>query len=209
MIETLEGAARWYIRTTVGDADEVQAQISSMGAGEPEEVLDRLTESCARRAAGRAFVTGLFGSPWTAVPLSLMDMEGATSAQATLAAAMGVMRDPEFFEAEDWDREVLYSVLQIETSAHSASVFGASVLRRLALGQLKKSTLRLASNAMPSVLGELAGAGLEYASVKRAGSRLRASLEERSADIPAPTAVVRQERLRVAEPASKLADQLA
>jgi len=169
-----ERAARWYVRRKVDGEQGAKARVESVAGPwrDADAVMDALVKKEAKKAAIRGFVTGLAGSPWTAIPLALANLDGATSQQAKLAATLGYLKNPRYFDQPDWELEVLKAVTGVDARELDGKDLAKVLGKRFAIGRAKKTGVRLAANLVP-VLGGVAGAALEYASLKRTAERLR------------------------------------
>ncbi len=169
-----ERAARWYVRRKVDGERGAKERVESVAGPwrDAERVADLLVQKEAKKAAIRGFVTGLAGSPWTAIPLALANLDGATGQQAKLAATLGFLKDPRYFDQPDWELEVLKAVTGVDVSGLDGKDLAKVIAKRFAIGRAKKTGVRLAANIVP-VLGGVAGATLEYVSLKRTAERLR------------------------------------
>lgn len=182
----LERGARWFVRWRVGGEDEIRQLLDRAEAFEGDALIDEVARHVTRKATARAFLTGLVGSPWTAVPLAMIDLHGATSAEAKIAAVTALVRDPELFERRDWDREVLLAMLDLDADADvEAPGLSVAIAKRIVLHQGKRYLARTATNYVPLV-GSFMGAGVEYAFLKWRTAKLREHLPEHKA---APAAI--------------------
>jgi len=169
----LERGARWFVRRAVGGEDAIRELVDDADAPAGEALIDEVARRATRRAAARAFVTGLVDSPWTAIPLAMVDAHGATSAEAKIAATIAWVRDPDLFQSDDWDRAVLRAMLDMPPTADLASTGLTGALgKRALLHQTKRYAARLATGYVPLV-GSVLGAGVEVAFLKWRTARLK------------------------------------
>jgi len=181
--EFLERGARWFVRWRVGGEQDIREMLDAADATEGDALIDEVATRATRKAAARAFLTGLVGSPWTAIPLAMVDVHGATSAEAKIAAATALVRDPAFFERQDWDRDVLLAMLDVDPSADvDPTGLSAAVAKRIVMHQAKRYAARAATNYVPMV-GSVLGAGVEMAFLKWRTKQLKECLSRSTASV--------------------------
>lgn len=193
-----ERGARWFVRRRVGGEGDIEALVSGARAGAPDAIIDEVATKAARKAAIRAFLTSTFGGPYTAIPLALIDLQGSTAAEAKIAATAAYVRDPELFRREDWDREILFALLDHQPEGSRGRAFTASLAKRLLLGRVKKVAVRVASNTIP-VVGGVAGGVIEYVYLQRRKATFKDRFAARSSSGADRTLVDESEHLAAAD----------
>lgn len=180
----LAGALRWYVRRRVAGEDEIRRRLEKVSDADQdiEARADELERRESYRAALRGLLTGAAASPWTALPLALINIEGASAQQMRLAAALALLRDPEFFERRDWELDVLRSVAGSEVANLRAAALAKAVAKRYAVKQAKKAGVRVATNFVP-ILGGVAGATIEYVLLRQAASAIRSRVADLEAEL--------------------------
>ncbi|MEM6960063.1 MAG: hypothetical protein AAF645_30580 [Myxococcota bacterium] len=136
-----------------------------------------LIERYARRAAVRSLLTGLPGG-WLAIPLSLVEAQGAFSARLELAVALRLLVDDDYTKQPDWRQQILLETFELDAAA--AAGMRAAALRAAREVALKRGmrfvTRRLGQRLVP-VVGGAIGAAATYAWIHREGRRMARGFE--------------------------------
>lgn len=178
----LTRAARWYVRRRVASKTQIRARLGAVAEtrDKPEEVAIKLQRKEGHKAAMRGFLTGLGSSPYTAIPLALLNLDGATAQQLNYAAGVGLLYDPRFFERDNWELDVLRAMVGIEAtgvaSGMGTSALAGAAVKRFAIRRAKKTGIRVATNFVP-IVGGLAGAVAEHLLLTRAAKSIRQQFE--------------------------------
>ncbi|MGE0790358.1 MAG: hypothetical protein AB7S26_32075 [Sandaracinaceae bacterium] len=172
----MERGACWFVRQRVGSEEDIRALLDGVEGGTIEERLDRVAKRAAVKAALRAFLTSTFASPWTAIPLGLVDLEGASSAEARIAAATAYVANERFFENPRWDREVLLALLDVDDELDAGVALTKSLAKRIALTQGRRYLTRTVANTVPFIGGAI-GAAIELAWLTRRARQLKRRFE--------------------------------